>query len=149
MEGGSPESYEKVRMDEHEDKGESPVKTTPIKTERMKSNNNMEMLKFFDLLPEGAQEKILKNLCRNAAEFTNDEDEEEESPVNTNRQSKTTSQQWKANQMERKPVFMMNTLKRNARRHIPRNMKEKFPLINLHQGFRLPLPLIAIETLAK
>ena len=54
MEGGSPESYEKVQMDEHEDEGESPVKTTPIKTERMKSNDSMEMLKFFDLLPGGA-----------------------------------------------------------------------------------------------
>ncbi len=49
MEGGSPESYEKVQMDEHEDEGESPVKT-----EKMKSNDSMEMLKFFDLLPEGA-----------------------------------------------------------------------------------------------
>ncbi len=38
LEGGSPESYEKVQMDEHEDEGESPVKTTPVKTERMKSN---------------------------------------------------------------------------------------------------------------
>ncbi len=37
----------------------------------------MEMLKFFDLLPEGAREEILKNLCRNATEFTKDEDKEE------------------------------------------------------------------------
>jgi hypothetical protein len=73
MEGGSPESYEKVQIDEHEDEGES-----PIKTERMKSNNSMEMLKFFDLLPEGAREEILKNLRRNATEFTKDKDEEEE-----------------------------------------------------------------------
>ncbi len=77
MEGGSPESYEKVRMDEHEDEGESPIKMTPVKTERMKSNNSMEMLKFFDLLPEGAQEEILKNLCKKATEFTKDEDKEE------------------------------------------------------------------------
>ncbi len=84
MEGGSPESYKKVRMDKHKDKGESPVKTTPVKTERMKSNNSMEMLKFFNLLPEGAREKILKNLCRNATEFTKDKDEEEELPVDTN-----------------------------------------------------------------
>ena len=70
-------------MDEHKDAGESLVKTTPIKTERMKSNDSMEMLKFFDLLPEGAQEEILKNLCRNATEFTKDEDEEEELPVDT------------------------------------------------------------------
>ncbi len=59
-------------MDEHEDKGESPVKT-----ERIKSNDSMEMLKFFDLLPEGAREEILKNFCRNATEFTKDEDKEE------------------------------------------------------------------------
>jgi hypothetical protein len=78
MEGGSPGSYEKVQMDEHEDKGESPVNT-----ERMKSNNSMEMLKFFDLLPEGAREEILKNLRRNATEFTKDKDEEEELPVDT------------------------------------------------------------------
>ncbi len=58
MDGGSPESNEKVRMDEHKDKGKSPVKT-----EKMKSNDSMEMLKFFDLLPEGAREEILKNLC--------------------------------------------------------------------------------------
>jgi hypothetical protein len=77
MEGGSPESYKKVRMDEHEDEGESTVKTTPVKTERMKSNDSMEMLKFFDLLPEGAREEILKNLRRNATEFTKDEDKEE------------------------------------------------------------------------
>jgi hypothetical protein len=32
----------------------------------MKSNDSMEVLKFFDLLPEGAREEILKNLCRNA-----------------------------------------------------------------------------------
>jgi hypothetical protein len=32
----------------------------------MKSNDSMEMLKFFNLLPEGAREEILKNLCRNA-----------------------------------------------------------------------------------
>ncbi len=70
-------------MDEHEDKGESPVKTTPVKTERMKSNDSMEMLKFFDLLPEGAREGILKNLCRNATEFTKDEGEEEELLVDT------------------------------------------------------------------
>ena len=70
-------------MDEHEDKGESPVKTTPIKTERMKSNDSMEMLKFFDLLPEGAKEEIHKNHCRNATEFTKDKDEEEELPVDT------------------------------------------------------------------
>ncbi len=76
-------SYEKVRMDEHKDKGECPVKTTPVKTERMKSNNSMEMLKFFDLLPEGAQEEILKNLCRNATEFTKDKNKEEELPVDT------------------------------------------------------------------
>jgi hypothetical protein len=81
MEGGSPESYKKVRMDEHEDKGESPIRTTPVKTERMKSNDSMEMLKFFDLLLEGAQEEILKNLCRNATEFTKDEDKDEELPV--------------------------------------------------------------------
>jgi hypothetical protein len=62
-------------MDEYEDEGESPVKT-----ERMKSNDSMEMLKFFDLLPEGAREKILKNFCRIATEFTKDEDEEEELP---------------------------------------------------------------------
>ncbi len=77
MEGGSPESYEKIQMDEHEDEGESPVNTTPVKTESMKSNDSMEMLKFFDLLPEDAREKILKNLCRNATEFTKDEDKEE------------------------------------------------------------------------
>ncbi len=69
-------------MDEHEDEEESPikttpVKTTPIKTERMKSNDSMEMLKFFDLLPEGAREEVLKNLHRNATEFTKDEDKEE------------------------------------------------------------------------
>jgi hypothetical protein len=72
MEEGSPESYKKVRMEEKKDKGEYPVKTTPVKTERMKSNNSMEMLKFFDFLPEGAREEILKNLCRNATEFTKD-----------------------------------------------------------------------------
>ncbi len=83
MEGGSSESYEKVRMDEHKDEGESPVKTTLVKTERMKSKDSMEMLKFFDLLPEGAREEILKNLCRNATEFTKDEDKEEEFPVDT------------------------------------------------------------------
>ncbi len=77
MEGGSPEYYKKVQMDEHEDKGESPVKTTPVKTERMKSNDSMEMLKFFNLLPEGAREEILKNFCRYATEFTKDEDKEE------------------------------------------------------------------------
>ncbi len=65
-------------MDEHEDEGESPIKATPVKTERMKSNNSMEMLKFFDLLPEGAREGSLKNIRRNATEFTKDEDEEEE-----------------------------------------------------------------------
>jgi hypothetical protein len=81
MEGGSPESYKKVQMDEHKDKGESFIKTTPVKTERMKSNDSMEMLKFFDLLPESAREEILKNLCRNATEFTKDKDEEEELPV--------------------------------------------------------------------
>jgi hypothetical protein len=75
MEGGSPKSYAKVRMDEYKNKGEF-----PIKTKRMKSNDSMEMLKFFDLLPEGAQEEILKNLCRNATEFTKDEDKEEELP---------------------------------------------------------------------
>ncbi len=58
-----------------------PSKTTPVKTERMKSNNSMEMLKFFDSLPEGAREEILKNLHRNATEFTKDKDEEEELPV--------------------------------------------------------------------
>ncbi len=130
-------------MDEHEDKRESPVKTTPINTERMKSNDSMEMLKFFDLLPEGAREEILKNLCSNATEFTKDKDKEEELPVIT----KSTVMVGKSD--EEKPVFMMNTLKRNARRHIPRNMKEKFPLINLNQGFRLPSPPVAIETLAK
>jgi hypothetical protein len=63
-------------MDEHKDEGESPVKT-----ERMKSNDSMEMLKFFDLLPEGAREEILKNLCRNATEFTKDKDKDKELPV--------------------------------------------------------------------
>ena len=61
-------------MEEHKDEGESPVKTTPVKTERMKSNNSMEMLIFFDLLPEGAREEIIKNPRRNATEFTKDKD---------------------------------------------------------------------------
>jgi hypothetical protein len=70
-------------MEKHEDEGESPIKTTPIKTERMQSNDSIEMLKFFDLQPEGAQEEILKNLCRNATEFPKDEDKEEELLVDT------------------------------------------------------------------
>ncbi len=57
---GSPDSYEKIRKEENKDE------ETPVKTEKMKSNDSMEMLKFFDLLPEGAREKILKNLCRNS-----------------------------------------------------------------------------------
>jgi DNA-binding transcriptional ArsR family regulator len=57
---GSPDSYEKIRKEEIEDE------ETPVKTEKMKSNDSMEMLKFFDLLPEGARVEILKNLRRNA-----------------------------------------------------------------------------------
>jgi hypothetical protein len=57
---GSPDFYEKILKEENKDK------ETPVKTEKMKSNDSMEVLKFFDLLPEGAWEEILKNLCRNA-----------------------------------------------------------------------------------
>jgi hypothetical protein len=50
------------------------------------------MLKFFDLLPEGAREEILANLCRNATEFTRDKDEEEELLVDT----KSTAKDYKS-----------------------------------------------------
>jgi hypothetical protein len=56
---GMPES----KTEEKNSLDQTPTETRP-KSEREKSEESMEMLKFFDCLSESAREEVLKNLCR-------------------------------------------------------------------------------------
>ncbi len=56
---GTPES----KTEEKDSLNQTPTETRP-KSEREKSEESMEMLKFFDCLSESACKEVLKNLCR-------------------------------------------------------------------------------------
>jgi hypothetical protein len=60
---GAPES----KTEEKDSLDQTPIETKP-KSEREKSEESMEMLKFFDCLSESACEEVLKNLCRTGGE---------------------------------------------------------------------------------
>jgi hypothetical protein len=134
MEGGSPESYEKVQMEEHEDEGE-----TPVKTERMKFNNSMEMLKFFDLLPEGAQEEILKNLCRNATKFTKDEDKEGELPVDMKSTVEAYKSAMEGKSDGEKASLYDEYIEAERKKAYTKKYEGKFPSHQLESGLQITL----------
>jgi hypothetical protein len=56
---GTPEAKETDRED-HPDGSPLEMK---VKTEREKSKNSMEMLAYFDKLPENTREELLSQLC--------------------------------------------------------------------------------------
>jgi hypothetical protein len=56
---GTPES----KSEEKDSLDQTPTETKP-KSDREKSEESLEMLKFFDFLSESAREEVLKNLCR-------------------------------------------------------------------------------------
>jgi hypothetical protein len=60
---GGPES----KTEEKDSLDRTPTETKP-KSECVKSEESMEMLKFFDCLSESAREEVLKNLCRTGGE---------------------------------------------------------------------------------
>jgi hypothetical protein len=56
-----------LKTEEKDSLDRTPTETKP-KSERKKSEESMEMLKFFDCLPESAHEEVLENLCRTGGE---------------------------------------------------------------------------------
>jgi hypothetical protein len=112
----------------------------------MKSNDSMEMLKFFDLLPEGAQEEILKNLCRNAEL---NKDGEEDFAVDTTSTVKDYRSAMEGKSEGEKASLYDDYIEAQCKKALTKKYGGKIPSHQLQSGLQITLASHSDKDLGK
>ncbi len=123
---GMPE----LKTEEKDSLDQTPTETKP-KSEHEKSEESMEMLKFFDCLSESAHKEVLKNLCRTGGEGRDTK------PKNLSLEETRSAMEEQSN--TEKACLYNNYMKTQRKKALAKRYVGKIPSHQLQLGLQITL----------
>ncbi len=116
-----------------------------VKTECEKSKNSMEMLAYFDKLPDNTREELLSQLCLQGDTHM----QVWLLSCNQRRILRSIGQRWTMQASQTNQGYMMISSRLNAKKHLTGNIWARFLLFKLNSVLSSLLLFARIETLVK